>query len=81
MGKHSPEMRQNRSIPKGSGKEGPHQTLVVVIERTGREDLLTIHNDLNVLEVDLPPGQDPAFTAVSALICFLDASDLQVVVG
>lgn len=44
-------------------------------------DLLTIHNDLNVLEVDLPPGQDPALTAVSALICFLDAPDLQVVVG
>ena len=44
-------------------------------------DLLTIHNDLNVLEVDFPAGQDPALTAVSTLICFLDAPDLQVVVG
>ena len=46
-----------------------------------RTDILTIHNDLNVLEVDLPACQDPAFTAVSALICFLDAPDLEVVVG
>lgn len=46
-----------------------------------RTDLLTIHNDLNVLEVDLPTCQDPAFTAVSALISFLDAPDLEVVVG
>lgn len=44
-------------------------------------ELLTIHNHLNVLEVDLAPRQDSALTAVSALICFLDASDLQVVVG
>lgn len=49
--------------------------------RAGRPGLLTIHNDLNVLEVDLPAGQDPALTAVSALICFLDAPDLEVVVG
>lgn len=74
-------MRQNRSTPKGNGKEGLHQTLVVVMEGTGRADLLTIHNDLNVLEVDFPAGQDPALTAVSTLICFLDAPDLQVVVG
>lgn len=51
------------------------------MERTGRPELLTIHNDLNVLEVDLPPGQDSALTAVSALVCLLDAPDLQVVVG
>jgi hypothetical protein len=50
------------------------------MERAGRTDL-TIHNDLNVLEVDLPPCQDSALTAISALICFLDALDLQVVVG
>lgn len=42
---------------------------------------LTVHDDLDVLEVDLPPRQDPALTAVSTLICFLDAPDLQVVVG
>lgn len=48
--------------------------------RVGRTNL-TIHNDLNVLEVDLSPSQDPALTAISALICFLDAFDLQVVVG
>lgn len=54
---------------------------VAVMERAGRTDLLTIHNDLNVLEVDLPPCQDPALAAISALICFLDAPDLQVVVG
>ena len=51
------------------------------MEGTGRVYLLTIHNDLNVLEVDLPPGQNSALTAVSALICFLDAPYLQVVVG
>lgn len=56
-------------------------TTVVGLKRAGRTDHLTIHNDLNVLEVDLPPRQNPALTAVSALICFLDAPDLQVVVG
>lgn len=56
-------------------------TQVVATERAGRTNRLTIHNDLNVLEVDLPPCQDPALTAVSAFICFLDAPDLQVVVG
>lgn len=48
---------------------------------SGRPGLLTIHDDLNVLEVDLPAGQDPALTAVSAFICFPDAPDLEVVVG
>lgn len=62
-------------------EEGLQGTLVVAMERTGRTYLLTIHNDLNVLEVDLSPGQDSALTAVSALICLLDAPDLQVVVG
>lgn len=56
-------------------------TKVIAMGRLGRTDLLTIHNDLNVLEVDLPPCQDPALTAVSALICFLDVPNLQVVVG
>lgn len=55
-------------------------TKVVAMEIVGRTDL-TIHNDLNVLEVDLPPCQDPAFTSVSTLICFLDVPNLQVVVG
>lgn len=50
-------------------------------EEGGKTDHLTIHNDVDVLEVDLPPRQNPALTAVSALICFLDAPDLQVVVG
>lgn len=59
---------------RGRAKAGP-------VGRAGRPGLLTIHNDLNVLEVDLPAGQDPALTAVSALICFLDAPDLEVVVG
>ena len=48
---------------------------------SGRPGLLTVHDDLNVLEVDLPAGQDPALTAVSAFICFPDAPDLEVVVG
>lgn len=51
------------------------------MERGGRPDLLTVHSDLNVLEVDLSPCQDPALAAISALICFLDVPDLQVVVG
>ena len=51
------------------------------MERGGRLDLLTVHSDLNVLEVDLSPCQDPALAAISALICFLDVPDLQVVVG
>lgn len=56
-------------------------TKVVAVETVGRTDLLTIHNDLNVLEVDLSPCQDPALTSVSTLICFLDVPNLQVVVG
>lgn len=42
---------------------------------------LTVHDDLDVLEVDLPTGQDPPLTPVGALIRLLDAPDLQVVVG
>lgn len=42
---------------------------------------LTVDDDLDVLEVDLPTGQDPPLTPVGALICLLDAPDLQVVVG
>lgn len=30
-------------------------TKVVAMEGAGRTDFLTIHDDLNVLEVDLPP--------------------------
>lgn len=42
---------------------------------------LTIYNDLNIFEVDLPTSQDAALTAVRPFICFLDSPDLQVVVG
>lgn len=72
-------MRVNR--PKRKLRRIIWETQAVVMERTGRTDLLTVHNDLNVLEVDFPPCQDPALTAISALICFLDVPDLQVVVG
>lgn len=43
--------------------------------------LLTIYDDLNIFEVDLPASQDPPLTAVRPFVCFLDSPDLQVVVG
>lgn len=69
------------STPKRKLKRMILGTKVVAMEIVGRMVLLTIHNDLNVLEVDLPPCQDPALTSVSTLICFFDVPNLQVVVG
>lgn len=43
--------------------------------------LLTVHDDLNIFEVDLPTSQYPALTAVRPFVCFLDSPNLQVVVG
>lgn len=43
--------------------------------------MLTIHDDPDIPEVHLSPGQDPPLAAIHALVTFLYPSDLEVVVA
>lgn len=43
--------------------------------------VLTVDDDLDDLQVNLSPGHYTSLTGVRPFICFLDASDLEVVAG
>ncbi len=45
-----------------------------------RDAVLTVNNDLDHPEVNLSPGRDSSLAVVLALVCLLDAADLQVAI-
>lgn len=49
-------------------------------KKNHRNIVLTINNDLDSPEVNFSPGHDTSLTVVHALICLLDAADLQVAI-
>lgn len=66
-----PRYAEQQPLPEHRGWQGAEG---------GGDAALTVNNDLDHPEVDFSPGHDTGLAVVHALVCLLDAADLQVAV-